>query len=539
MKKYLRLVILILIIVLSIGYAAISTPLIFKGSISLGHDEDNFDIRFTKSVIDGINVSDTTISEDGKTVTYEVNNLTDTSQVSTLSYVITNYSSQYDANIEIICTSVGNNGNYFSIEKITPNVIAAKSNGIGSITASLSNSISATETFKCKIEATPIGRTSIAVEICDSASQTAPVITGAPNNWTYEDVTIEIGDVGTAISGVSMYEYYITESTEIPTSETKPTGTTYNEVIISDENIRYVYYRTVANSGCRSEWSTAQKVMIDKTVPILTLNNIPSSVTRGDTYAVVTDYNIGTLGGGYVSCISNYDGGIPTNNIGDLTTLGNHTISCTAATYAGLSINKSINVTITYAAYNATNIVLNGSFENGFNNWSHSDVDIIQDNCIHGNYCLRFNHNNGADFTAMTMQEVSAPILNHQYYGSIYFKTDANFGYGNIAPDNRFEIYNYNSEYIDLAMIFTRKSEKNTSWHRLSSIQSFNNEYYLTSAVDTWKIRNFERGTTDYSYSDALVIIDLTATFGSGNEPDFEWCNKHISYFDGTTTIYK
>ena len=38
---------------------------------------------------------------------------------------------------------------------------------------------------------------------------------------------------------------------------------------------------------------------------------------------------------------------------------------------------------------------------------------------------------------------------------------------------------------------------------------------------------------------DGLVVIDLTATFGSGNEPDKDWCDRHIDYFDGITTIYK
>ena len=45
--------------------------------------------------------------------------------------------------------------------------------------------------------------------------------------------------------------------------------------------------------------------------------------------------------------------------------------------------------------------------------------------------------------------------------------------------------------------------------------------------------------TSGVFFYDGLVVIDLTATFGSGNEPDKEWCDKHINYFDGTTTIYK
>ena len=34
------------------------------------------------------------------------------------------------------------------------------------------------------------------------------------------------------------------------------------------------------------------------------------------------------------------------------------------------------------------------------------------------------------------------------------------------------------------------------------------------------------------------MIIDLTETFGIGNEPSKEWCDKNINWFDGTTTIY-
>ena len=41
------------------------------------------------------------------------------------------------------------------------------------------------------------------------------------------------------------------------------------------------------------------------------------------------------------------------------------------------------------------------------------------------------------------------------------------------------------------------------------------------------------------SYYDGFLCINLTETFGAGNEPTKEWCDKNISYFDGTTKIYK
>ena len=38
-------------------------------------------------------------------------------------------------------------------------------------------------------------------------------------------------------------------------------------------------------------------------------------------------------------------------------------------------------------------------------------------------------------------------------------------------------------------------------------------------------------------YFDGLVLIDLTECFGSGNEPDEDWCNTNIPYFTGNITI--
>lgn len=40
-------------------------------------------------------------------------------------------------------------------------------------------------------------------------------------------------------------------------------------------------------------------------------------------------------------------------------------------------------------------------------------------------------------------------------------------------------------------------------------------------------------------YVDAVMLIDLTEAFGLGNEPTKEWCDENISYFDGSTIVYK
>ena len=36
---------------------------------------------------------------------------------------------------------------------------------------------------------------------------------------------------------------------------------------------------------------------------------------------------------------------------------------------------------------------------------------------------------------------------------------------------------------------------------------------------------------------DGLMLVDLTATFGSGNEPDKDWCDANIAFTISTTEV--
>ena len=62
----------------------------------------------------------------------------------------------------------------------------------------------------------------------------------------------------------------------------------------------------------------------------------------------------------------------------------------------------------------------------------------------------------------------------------------------------------------------------------------------LVSTNDLYyRLDNNNGGLDTKAYFDGLLFIDLTETFGEGNEPDKEWCDNHIDYFDGSSTIYK
>ena len=132
--------------------------------------------------------------------------------------------------------------------------------------------------------------------------------------------------------------------------------------------------------------------------------------------------------------------------------------------------------------------------------------------------------------TAMSTQTLSstAPVLNHKYYGSIMYKTAS----GLTAADNRFEWYN--TDNSDALMVFANKKDTQGKWERLSGIGQITSTSYLDKS---WYVRNFMVNATTNSYVDEVMIVDLTETFGAGNEPTKEWCDENINYFEGTTII--
>jgi hypothetical protein len=79
------------------------------------------------------------------------------------------------------------------------------------------------------------------------------------------------------------------------------------------------------------------------------------------------------------------------------------------------------------------------------------------------------------------------------------------------------------------------------TWTMASAIRT-------AAAVTSYKGTDFSAGNHkarfDYNNSktagsmwfDGLMLIDLTAAFGAGNEPSKEWCDNNIPYFTGTYT---
>lgn len=265
-------------------------------------------------------------------------------------------------------------------------------------------------------------------------------------------------------------------------------------------------------------------------------SDFPSEYTKGDNYPIVFIYDTGSLSGS-VLCESNLDGKI--TNLNELTTTGNHNIICTLTNTNNRSISISKEIKVTYDEYKITNLITNGSFENGLDSWSTSDgtftPEIVTD-AYHGNKAVKLLTDNNNDYgqaSSLVRQtlKIGKPILNHKYYAFSYYKSAKGYH----AQDKRFELYlNYSQE--SCKMTFGYKEQATEDWLRISNIQSVKLE---CDNMEGWHIRNFIRNSNHNVIIDSMVLIDLTNDFGEGNEPTLDWLDKHISYFDDTISIYK
>ena len=101
MKK--KSAIIVAIILMSIGFASVSTTLIINGSAKISEEIDDFDIYFSKALIDNKDVYKSVVSQDKKSITFTTSELKTLGQTSMLTYEVTNNSSNYDANVSVTC----------------------------------------------------------------------------------------------------------------------------------------------------------------------------------------------------------------------------------------------------------------------------------------------------------------------------------------------------------------------------------------------------------------------------------------------------
>ena len=166
MKKKSMLIIAILL--MSIGFAAISTTLILNGNANVSENNEDFSVIFTAASIDGKDVYSTAVDETKKTITFETSELKTLNQTSVLTYEVTNNSSNYDAKVTVTCVpKTGTTAKYTSIKNKLENdatVIKAKSSVNGTLTVTLDKVAieSVIEEYTCKLEFNAVERDTLA-----------------------------------------------------------------------------------------------------------------------------------------------------------------------------------------------------------------------------------------------------------------------------------------------------------------------------------------------------------------------------------------
>ena len=149
---------LILIFLLIIGFASVTTSLFLNGIINLGFNSQDFVVRFVNANIDGVDAPDV-INSNGTIINYSTKELLSLGEKSSLIFDIENSSTQYDAMVEIIC-NVDNPKyrEFYSLSKNVPSIIKAGETKPGEIVVELIKPSlkNLEEEFTCTITSTPI-----------------------------------------------------------------------------------------------------------------------------------------------------------------------------------------------------------------------------------------------------------------------------------------------------------------------------------------------------------------------------------------------
>ena len=227
MKKKSMLIVAILL--MSIGFAAISTTLIINGNAKVSENNEDFSVIFTAASLDGKDVYTTAVDETKKTITFTTGELKTLNQTSILTYEVTNNSSNYDANVTVTCVpSTGTTAKYTSIKNKLDNdatVVKAKETLNGTLTVTLDKvaTESVTEEYTCKLEFNAVERDTLGEHIPEPVSFTSDswktiqkaVQTGNTSKYNVGDTKeVDLGELGTHTVRIANKSACTTETSE-------------------------------------------------------------------------------------------------------------------------------------------------------------------------------------------------------------------------------------------------------------------------------------------------------------------------------------
>ena len=227
MKKKASIVVAILL--LAVGFAAISTTLIINGTTTVSENTDDFSVIFTSATLDGTDVYANVIDNTKKTITFETSELKTLNQTSVLNYEVTNNSANYDAEVQVNCkVKDGTTAKYTSIKnEIEGNatVVKAKESINGTLTVTLNKTATeeVREEYVCTLTFNAVERNELGQGIPDPVSFTTDswqtiqkaVQTGNTDKYNVGDTKeVDLGTFGTHTVRVANKSECTTETSE-------------------------------------------------------------------------------------------------------------------------------------------------------------------------------------------------------------------------------------------------------------------------------------------------------------------------------------
>ncbi|MFL0245534.1 hypothetical protein [Candidatus Clostridium stratigraminis] len=187
------------------------------------------------------------------------------------------------------------------------------------------------------------------------------------------------------------------------------------------------------------------------------------------------------------------------------------TISATTAAINTVKDSIALTVSNTVARNACVNLVDNGGFETDLTGWcaDYGTISLDTTNYVSSPNSMKITTSlNGAYYYGVAnVSTVKQDNPDHKYYFSCMFKN---------GTATRI--------YLSSDHILSSWNTDKTKFTKASGITQFwGDGLDLLVQVD---------GTAagQYAYVDDILIVDLTETFGAGNEPDITWCDANLTY---------
>ena len=156
--RYIKFILPILIIFLTIGFAATNVTLSISGDAYIASDLDDFDVYISSIQLAG--VEDLSLLKSSTEFEFVVNEIDDEVMVS---YEVTNASSKFDADIDVVCEydfDISGSLNYYENSFDVDTLLEARTYRNGYIYVTINSPVPKDGYLvSCKVEATPIERT--------------------------------------------------------------------------------------------------------------------------------------------------------------------------------------------------------------------------------------------------------------------------------------------------------------------------------------------------------------------------------------------